>query len=319
MHEQQPATDTNTNTDTFAPAIPTTHPPLVILNPAGASGRAARLRPLIERGLLGGRGELVLTAAPRDGERLAREAALAGRDVVAVGGDGTVAEVGNGILASGRRVRLGIVPCGTGNDYAFETLRLPKDPARALDIALAGTPATLDAGQVNGRYFLNSLGVGIDANIAHAAERLKRYPLMRGQTLYWTASLTELLFHYDRCPLLTVQADDAPPENRLYALAAVSLGPTYGGGFRINPGADPSDGYFDLCTVRKPSQRRALQLLPMIEKGKHLDQPEVQHSRVRRVSMRAAQPIHAHLDGEVISAQEFEARILPGALLVRRG
>ena len=317
MHEQQPVPATEIELDT--PATPATHPPLVILNPAGANGRAARLRPLIERGLLGGRGELVLTGAPHDGERLAREAALAGRDVVAVGGDGTVAEVGNGLLSSGRRVRLGIVPCGTGNDYACETLKLPKDPARALDIALTGVPATLDAGEVNGRYFLNSLGVGIDANIAHAAERLKRYPLMRGQTLYWTASLTELLFHYDRCPQLTVQADDAPPENRLYALAAVSLGPTYGGGFRINPGADPSDGLLDLCTVRKPSQRRALQLLPMIEKGRHLDQPEVQHLRVRRVSMRADHPIHAHLDGEVIAAERFEARIIPGALLVRRG
>jgi diacylglycerol kinase (ATP) len=292
--------------------------PVVILNPAGNQGRAGRLRKPLERALGGGRGELVLTAAAHDAEHLAREAALAGRDIVAVGGDGTIAEVGNGILTSGARVALGIVPAGSGNDYAYETLRLPREPLRALELALSGRPVAMDAGQVNERYFLNALGVGIDANIAVAAESLKRIPLLRGQTLYWAASLRELLFHYDQCPLLTIAWDDAPAENKLYALAAVSIGPTYGGGFQINPGADPRDGYFELCMLTKPPLARALRLLPMVEKGKHLSQPEAHQVRVRRVTMAAEHPINAHLDGEVIRAQRFAVRILPGALLVRQ-
>jgi diacylglycerol kinase (ATP) len=292
--------------------------PVVILNPACNQGRAGRLRKLLEQALGGGRGELVLTAAVHDAEHLAREAALAGRDIVAVGGDGTIAEVGNGILASGARVALGIVPAGTGNDYAYETLRLPREPLRALELALAGRPVAMDAGQVNERYFLNALGVGIDANIAAAAESLKRIPFLRGQTLYWAASLRELLFHYDQCPLLTIAWDDAPAENELFALAAVSIGPTYGGGFQINPGADPRDGYFELCMLTKPPLARALRLLPMVEKGKHLNQPEAHHVRVQRVTMAAEQEINAHLDGEVIRAQRFTVRILPGALLVRQ-
>src|SRR5579884_1218967 len=117
--------------------------PVVILNPAGANGKARRLRGLLERRLRGGRGELVETKAPGDGERLAREAALAGRDVVAVGGDGTVLEVGSGILRSGRRAALGIVPCGTGNDYAYEASRLPHDTAAALEVALEGAPVAM--------------------------------------------------------------------------------------------------------------------------------------------------------------------------------
>jgi len=121
--------------------------PVVILNPAGNQGRAGRLRKPLERALGGGRGELVLTAAAHDAEHLAREAALAGRDIVAVGGDGTIAEVGNGILASGARVALGIVPAGSGNDYAYETLRLPREPLRALELALSGRPVAMDAGQ----------------------------------------------------------------------------------------------------------------------------------------------------------------------------
>jgi diacylglycerol kinase (ATP) len=292
-------------------------PPLVILNPAGGQGRAARLRLMVEKALAHGRGELMLTTAPRTAEKLAREAAEAGRDVIAVGGDGTVAEIGNGILSSGRAVALGIVPCGSGNDYAYETLKLPRDPAAALEIALGGKRVAMDVGQVNGRYFLNSLGVGIDANIAAAAEQLKGKPFMRGQMLYWGASLREIFFHYDKCPELTVAYDGEPAFSQLFALAAVSIGPTYGGGFHINPDADPTDGYFDICTISKPPRARALRLLPMIEKGRHLREPEVSLRRARSITMTASQPIYAHLDGEVITAPEFEARIFPALLHVR--
>lgn len=293
-------------------------PPVVILNPQGNRGRAGRLRKPLEKALAGGKGELALTQAPRDAEAIAREAAAAGRDVVAVGGDGTITEAANGVLSSGQRVAFGAVPAGSGNDYAYETLKLPHDPLRALDIALHGEPRPMDVGQVNGRYFLNALGVGLDANIAAAAEKLKKYPLMRGQTLYWTASLRELLFHYDLCPRLTVHYDEQRTEQRDYALAAVSIGPTYGGGFRINPEADPRDGLFDLCTIWKPSLPRALRLLPMVEKGKHLHEPEVSRARVRHVMMESERLIHAHLDGEVMMERRFEAHILPGALLVRQ-
>lgn len=291
--------------------------PVVILNPAGNRGRTAHLRRALEKALRGGRGELVLTQAPRDGERIGREAAASGRNVVAVGGDGTVAEVANGILASGVPVAFGVVPAGSGNDYAYETLKVPRDPLRALEVALSATPVAMDVGQVNGRYFLNSLGVGLDANIAAAAEHLKRYPFMRGQTLYWASSLRELLFHYDQCPHIAVSYDDVAGERRDYAVAAVSIGPTYGGGFRINPDANPCDGYFDLCTLWKPPLLRALRLLPKVEKGQHLDQPEASHHRVKRVTMESDQLVNAHLDGEVIQARHFAAHILPGALLAR--
>jgi YegS/Rv2252/BmrU family lipid kinase len=293
-------------------------PPVVILNPTGNRGKTARLRAPIERALADGRGELAITYTAREAELRGVEAAQSGRGVVAVGGDGTVAVIANALLAAGSRGPLGIVPAGSGNDYAYETLRLPHDPLAALEIALNGPAPAMDVGWVNGRYFLNCLGVGIDANVAAAAEDLKRYPFMRGQVLYWASSLRELLFHYDRCPELRVTLDGQADESRLYALVAVSIGPTAGGGFRLNPGADPRDGYFDVCLVWKPSQLRALQLLPMVEKGTHIDQPEVKRARVQAVNLVSAKPIYAHLDGEVITASSFEARILPQALLVRQ-
>ena len=101
-------------------------------------------------------------------------------------------------------------------------------------------------------------------------------------------------------------------------MAAVNLGPTAGGGFKINPGADPRDGMLDLCLIWKPSQLRALRLLPMVEKGKHAANQR-SAGCVRAVTMEAAQPIYAHLDGEVMRADRFDVSIMPGALLVRQG
>ena len=303
--------------DTGMSALASTFPPLVILNPMANGGRARPLRALLERALADGRGELTLTTKPGHGALLATQAVRDGRGVVVVGGDGSIHEVAGAMVAAGTQLPLGIVPAGTGNDYAYRALRLPHDPLQALERALTGRPVALDVGIMNGRCFVNALGVGLDANIAATAERFKRAPFLRGQALYWTASLNELLLHYNRCPELSVILDDEPLERRRYALADVSIGPTYGGGFAINPGADPTDGLFDLCAIWKPSLPRALRLLPKVERGQHLHEAEVSCRRVRHVVLEAQRPIYAHLDGEVISGQRFDARIRPGALLVR--
>lgn len=291
-------------------------PPIVVLNPASRHGR--RVRSTIERALRERRGELILTTGPSVAERIASQAASEGRSVIAVGGDGTVAEVANGILVSGKRVPLGIVPAGNGNDYAYRTLHLPTNVDAAIELAFSASAQAMDVGLANGRYFVNDLGVGIDANIAAAAEKLKAVPFLRGQRLYFAASLEELLFHYANCPDLLVTCDGQVDARRTYALAAISIGPTYGGGFRINPNADPRDGYFDVCLIWKPGLPRALRLLPQVQRGQHLDQPEVRHLRARHVLLEALRPIAAHSDGEVTTGERFEARILPGALLVRQ-
>jgi diacylglycerol kinase (ATP) len=293
--------------------------PVVVMNPASNSGRTARLRPVIEQKLVGGRGELVLTERPRHGEEIGREAAKSGRPVIVVGGDGSLAEVANGMLSVQQpaAVPLGLVGAGNGNDYAWQTLKLPRDPAAALEVALSGEVVTMDAGQVNGRFFINSLSIGLDANIAAAAESLKRYPFLKGQMLYQTASIREILFHYDQCPWLRAFSDDEQVDGRLFALSAVSVGPTYGGGFRINPLADPRDGFFDLCMIAKPSKLRALQLVGIIKKGQHVGLPEVSMRRVRAVVLESREPAYAQLDGEVIQATRFEVNMLPGALRVR--
>jgi len=114
-------------TEEYVPESAAVLSPVVILNPAGGRGHGARMRRPLERLLLGGRAELVVTSGPGHAEDIAMFAAQEGRNVVAVGGDGTVAETGNGILKSGRRVTMGVVPCGSGNDYALQTLNVRND------------------------------------------------------------------------------------------------------------------------------------------------------------------------------------------------
>lgn len=292
--------------------------PLVILNPASDSGRAAKLRRTLEKALLGGRGELALTTGPGHATQLAEQAAREGRSVVVVGGDGVIHEAAGGVIASGVSVPFGVVPAGNGNDFALHVANAPRDLAQALDLALNGPIERVDVGVVNGNYFVNAISVGLDANVSFTSEGLKPYWL-KGQALYMTAALTELLFHYDRCPTLTVQCDDGPPMRKLFALVAMSIGPTYGGGFWINPNADPQDGLFDVCLFTKPPLLRALRLLPVVEQGKHIGQPEITIVRCSRLTLEADHPVNAQYDGELARASRFEVSLLPGALSLRRG
>src|SRR3989454_12734094 len=169
--------------------------------------------------------EYVETTKQGEAKELARRAAEQDRPVIVVGGDGSVHEVVNGILASGRRVPLGIVAAGSGNDYAWNTLKLPHDLAAAIERALTGQLVNADVGMVNGEYFANSFSVGLDADIAVAAGQMKKIPFMTGARLYYSTTLKQLLFGYHRCPWLTLRLDNGEQldekEARRYVLMAV--------------------------------------------------------------------------------------------------
>jgi diacylglycerol kinase (ATP) len=248
-------------------------------------------------------------------------AAKEGRPVIIVGGDGSVHEVVNGILGAGRRVPLGIVAAGSGNDYAWNTLNLPQDPTAAIERAFTGQLVESDAGIVNGKYFVNSFSVGLDADIAVAANWMKNIPFMSGSRLYYGTTIKQLLFGYHRCPWLkiAVDGDEEPIEvaTKRYVLMAVTNGPTYGAGFRINPTADYRDGILDICTISYTPLPRALKLLPIVQKGEHAGLPEVTFFRSRSVHIESRDPVNIQMDGETGNATSYDAKILPGALWVR--
>jgi len=301
---------------------PSSGNPIVILNPTANRGNMARYRALLRSRLESEpQAEYVETSRQGEAQERAMNAAKEGRPIIIVGGDGSVHEVVNGILRAGRRVPLGIVAAGSGNDYAWHTLKLPKDPAAAIERAFTGQLVDSDAGIVNGRYFVNSFSVGLDADIAVAASWMKKIPFMSGSRLYYGTTIKQLLFGYHRCPWLTITLDGAaePVEAvaKRYVLMAVTNGPTYGAGFRINPTADYKDGLLDICTISYTQLPRALKLLPDVQKGEHSELPEVTFFRARSIRIESQQPVNIQMDGETGNATSYDAKILPGALWVR--
>lgn len=292
--------------------------PLVILNPAANRGNIHHYRSLLQPHIERVGAEYVETGRPGEARECAQQAAQQGRPVIIVGGDGSVHEVVNGLLTAGRRVPLGIVAAGSGNDYAWRALKLPQEPAAAIERAFYGQPIAVDAGRVNNSYFVNSFGIGLDANIALATGWLKKLPFMSGARLYYTAAVQQLLFGYHNCPWLTCRLDgELHATEKRYVLFAVTNGPTYGAGFRINPKADYLDGLFDICAIDYAPLLRALRLLPVVKKGEHERLPEVTFYRAKTISIESRKMATMLMDGETASATSFDVQMLPGALLVR--
>ncbi len=301
--------------------------PIVILNPTANRGDMNVYRTLIRSRLSreqdSAQTEYIETTRAGEAQERAMHAAREGRPVIIVGGDGSLHEAVNGILTAGRRVPLGIIPAGSGNDYAWNTLNLPRNPSEAVERAFNGRAIASDAGIVNGKYFANSFSVGLDADIAQTASWLKKYPLMSGERLYYTSTVRQLLFGYHKCPWLTFHLDDETLQAQErktqthYVLMAVTNGPTYGAGFRINPTANHTDGLFDVCTINYTPLLRALRLLPLVQHGEHSDLPEVTFYRAKTVHIESRSMVNIQMDGETASASSFDAKILPGALWVR--
>ena len=312
-----------------------------ILNPAAKNGRAGRLQgTLVDAARTAGLDPtLVLTTAPGSGTDIARD--LAGRfdAVVAVGGDGTVQEVMAGLR--GTDAAFGVVPMGTGNDFAAAlgmSTRLPVAMAQIATSLQAGTSA-LDLGRVrwrdegsdlvHERLFSNCLGAGFDGLAAHFAPRFKRL----GGQLSYMAAIVKALGQWKQNVEVDVFVDDeasadaAGLGSQPNASAQVFSGPFFlcdignghsvGGGFHLTPDASPTDGLLDVCCAAPLSLRRIAVVLPMAQRGRHTTQREITMGRGSRVVLRATSgrlPMHA--DGEALSraAVEVVVEVLPGAV-----
>ena len=283
------------------------HSPLVIVNPTAGGGRAARLVPWL-RERLATRPEvrLVVTRGRGDAERLAGSAAHDGHDrIVAVGGDGTVQEIVNGLVDSGTetgpeigpKIGLGIVPVGSGNDLS-RSLRLSREPAAAWTIAMGRGERRVDVALATGaddrrRWFASAGGVGFDAQVA--TTMASRAGWQRGQAGYLLTTLAELRRFSNRHIELTI---DGVTTSRAVLFVAMANGEYYGGGMRIAPGAIVDDGALDLCIVGDVSRATALRQLVNLYRGTHVRHPQVELARGRVVEIAGDPETLVHLDGE---------------------
>ena len=293
-------------------------PALVIVNPAAGNGRA---RSLVRdhRAQLGG-GEVVETTGPGHATSLAASAASAGYErVIAIGGDGTVFEVVNGLLSAPGPI-LGVVPAGSGNDLA-RSLHLGTAPERTLRVAVTGTPRVIDvaratAGDGSVAMFASAAGVGFDGQVAEVMHRAKPgWP--RSKLGYLLATLRELRrFHNRR---LEVVLDSAPSLDATVLFVAITNGAYYGGGMRICPDAAVDDGLLDICLVGDISRLAALWQIPGLYRGRHVRHPAVRMLRARSVELREMDErgeTRTHLDGEPFGPLPLRIEALPAALSV---
>jgi diacylglycerol kinase (ATP) len=293
----------------------------VILNPAAGRGYGAQVEPKL-RQCLQAEGidfDLVRTEGPWHATQLAEHAAKDGFEmVVAAGGDGTANEVINGLMAAsqnGTAPRLGVIPAGSGSDFA-SGIGLPANLQEACHRIAHSQSKPIDIGRVTvagqePRYFGNVVGVGFDGAVLIETLKMKR---LRGLALYLLAVLKTIFLNF-KAPTTTVTYDGQ--EMVLPAmLVSVTNGPREGGGFFIAPEARPDDGLFDVCIAHEVDRLTILRLLPHFLKGTHVDLDPITMVQARQVTISSPEGLVAHVDGEVLctDAPWIRCEILPGVL-----
>jgi len=297
----------------------------VILNPAADRGRAANLAPRIQAWLGEHTAfEWLETRRPGHAIDLAGRAANDGVDViVAAGGDGTANEVINGILGAKRSVplpMLGLIPIGSGNDFAWIAGAPLDDPEQAIRRIVEGRARLVDVGLVRDergieaqRHFGNGIGIGFDAVVAIESRKIQR---LRGFPMYMVAVLQTMRFYY-RATNALLEYDGFKIQLPLL-MGSIANGRRYGGGFYVCPEAAIDDGEFDLCLVPQVSRRSMLAFIPRFMKGTHIRDRRVTMRRGAHVGIRCEEPMAIHADGEIFSegSREIDVQILPKALTV---
>ena len=279
-----------------------------IYNPLAGNGRAERARQVIEP-LLGDVPHAFHMTRDRDDATAIARRLTSGpeaADIIAMGGDGTLHEVLNG-LRDPSRVRMGLIPCGSGNDFAA-TAGIPKDPARALDLILTGTAKPTDYLDCAGVRGINAIGTGIDVDILRRYAAMKR---LRGSAAY-LASLILTVVNYAPRRFSEITAAGAEPHEALIACAA--NGQSFGGGIPIAPKAEIDDGLLDVVIVdgiKKPAIPGAFVRLM---RRQVLDIRQTVFKRQTRLTVAADTPMPLQIDGEIYEDLPFDVRLIHGEL-----
>jgi diacylglycerol kinase (ATP) len=300
------------------------HKTKLIINPNADMGnawrQAADLRPIVEE--LGG-ADWSGTVYPTHATELAHQAALEGYEmVVAVGGDGTVHEVVNGIMQvpQEQRPKLGVVPLGSGNDCAH-AIGIDINPAKAIRQVFNGQARPYDilrAENEHGRveYIDNTVGIGFDATVTIRSHTL---PVLRGFLMYLTAVIQTIFLNHDAAHL-KVQTDQEQWEEETLMFVLCN-GPREGGGFMVAPDAVPDDGIIHYAAIHKVSRAYMFRLVPEVMKGTHPRFKKVRMGECKTMSLTSDRPLFIHMDGEIFSGfgtdiRQLKLELIPGAIQV---
>ena len=301
--------------------------PVVIVNPRSGGGLSEKRWAGVVGAISDGLGifDTRFTESPGHARTLAHEEAKKGRKlVVAMGGDGTISEVADGLVAAGCDVEMGIIPRGTGGDFR-RSLGIENELFTAAEKVRKCKPRKVDVGRVsytthNGiaasRHFLNIASVGFSSVVAERAnEGSKRL----GGRVSFLSAVARSLLNYDNAEV-SVSIDDGETRRMALLFAAVGNGRFFGGGMKICPEAILDDGYFDFVTVGDLGRLEMLANFHRIYAGNHLSMKDVHSVRCRRLQLNPADPkgeIPVEIDGETPGRLPAKFEIIQGALRLR--
>ncbi len=299
-------------------------PLVLICNPRSGRGSVARALPEVRRALDERQLRYELRHTERKGHAidLTRDAIAAGaRLVVAVGGDGTIHEVVNGMIendvALDPDVALGVVAAGSGSDF-IKTFGLPAAPSVAVSHLDGAGSFPIDIGKITftedgrevTRYFANIAEVGIGADVVARAATLPRW---LGPTVYFFAFWMVLRKH--EAYRVKVDLVDRVYEGAMNNLV-VANGQFFGGGMKIAPKAAPTDGLLDV-QVEHARKREAIALMPRVYKGEHVPHPDILEAKRVKASITADRPLRVEADGEVLGYSPATFQILPDIIRLK--
>ena len=303
---------------------------LLIVNPAAGGGRAARALDRVLEALAPLQPFDVFVTQPgeaRPAERAAHDAVLAGAErILVLGGDGSSSQALNGIYAAGgadalARVALGLLPAGTGRDYA-RSVNVPRDPVMAARaVARGAATRRVDVGVITladgrTRLFLNVASFGVSAQIAHALEEYPQLKRRAGAVAFGLATVRAGIRY---APVETeLRVDTQAAQRGPTAAVAIANGGWFGGGMRVAPDARIDDGRLEVVRFGDLARRDFLISLPRLYRGTHYTHPAVTHTQGAEVfaapGAGVTRPIEIEADGEIVGALPARFSLLPAAL-----
>jgi diacylglycerol kinase (ATP) len=296
----------------------------MLFNPHADRGRswdrASYLQSVLERH---GGASWSASEYPGHAVELAEQAANEGfRIITAVGGDGTVHEVINGLMRVPREERpvLAVVPIGSGNDFGSNNM-IPLEAEQAIERVFHGQEKQIDIGQITdhtGRseYWDNTLGIGFDATVTLYSYQITR---LQGFAMYLWAVIQTILRNHD-APRMKIISDQEEIEDEVLMFVACN-GPREGGGFHVAPDAIPDDGWFHYAMIKHVSRAMMFRLIPEVMNGTHGRFKQVKMGQFRELHLTSERPVMIHLDGEIFAGfstdiTEVWLKILPGEITV---
>ena len=292
-----------------------------LVNPASANGATGKRWPELAHRAegLGLPGETLFSERPGHLIELTRDAVGRGAElIVAVGGDGTLNEVVNGIAGTG--VTLATIPQGTGMDFV-RTYKIPTRFDDAVRVAATGDVRTIDAGRVRyrtwagdeaERWFANVGSVGMSGAVAQRANGMSK--ALGGKATFFYA-LIRVFLEWKNTEV-TVEFDEGERHGRMHDVV-VANGVWHGGGMMLAPGAVPDDGLFDVVLIGDVSKTDFMTTAPKIYKGRHVKHPKVEVVRTARVSVDAGERLPIEVEGEQVGTTPAVFEVVPGALRIR--